>query len=73
MDVSRFTCRMDYCNKVHGFINYALSNLRNIRSDGIKCPCKRCKNKKFLHQDVVMIHVLQKGFMKRHMCWFAHE
>ena len=37
---------MYYCNGVQGFINYTLSNLRNISGDGIRCPCKRCKNKK---------------------------
>jgi len=36
---------MDYCNEIQGFINYALSNPRNISGGGIRCPCKRCKNK----------------------------
>jgi hypothetical protein len=35
--------RMDYCNGVQGFINYALSNLRNISRGSIRCSCKRCK------------------------------
>jgi hypothetical protein len=39
--------RMDYCNGVQVFINYALSNPRNISGGGIKCPCKRCKIKSF--------------------------
>jgi hypothetical protein len=38
--------RMDYCNKVDGFITCALSNLKNISGGGIRCPSKRCKNKK---------------------------
>jgi hypothetical protein len=37
---------MDYCNGVQGFINYATSNSRNISEGGIRCPCKRCTNKK---------------------------
>ena len=37
---------MDYCNGVQGFINYVISNLRNINEGSIRCPCKRCKNKK---------------------------
>jgi hypothetical protein len=32
-----------------------------------------CKNKKFLDPDVVMIHVLHKGFLEEYMCWYAHE
>ena len=54
---------MDYCNGVQGFINYVISNLRNINGGSIRCPCKRCKNKKFIDPDVVMMHLLQKMFM----------
>ena len=36
---------MDYYNVVEGFINYALSNLKNITGGGIRCSCKRCKTK----------------------------
>jgi hypothetical protein len=32
-----------------------------------------CKNKKFLDPDVVIIHVLHKGFLEEYMCWYAHE
>jgi hypothetical protein len=48
---------MDYYNGIEGFINYTLSNLRNISESGIRCPCKRCNNKKFLDLDVTM-HLL---------------
>ena len=41
---------MDYCNGVEGFINYILSNPRNVSGDGIRCLCKRYKNKKFESQ-----------------------
>ena len=64
---------MNYCNEIEGFINYALSNPRNISGGNIKCPCKRCKNKKFINPDVVTMHLLQKEFMEKYLCWFAHE
>ena len=63
---------MGYCNVVKGFINYALSNLKNISGDGIKCSCKRCKNKKFLNLNVFTMHLLQKKFMEKYLCWFAY-
>ena len=63
---------MDYCNKVQGFINYTTSNPRNINGGGIRCPCKRCKNKKFLDLDIVTIHLLHKGFMEEYLYWYAH-
>ena len=65
--------RINYCNGVQGFSNYATSNPRNINGDNIKCPCKRCKNKKFLDLDVVTMHLLHKKFMEEYLCWYAHR
>jgi hypothetical protein len=39
-------------------IKYSLSNLRNISGDSIRCSCKRCKNKKNLDPNVVMMHLI---------------
>jgi hypothetical protein len=36
---------MDYYNGVDSFINCALSNPKNIVGEGIRCSCKKCKNK----------------------------
>jgi len=49
---------MNYCNEIEDFINYVLSNLKNIIGGGIRCLCKRCKNKKLIDADVVMMHLL---------------
>jgi hypothetical protein len=53
-------CMVNYCNRVEGFINYALSNPRNTNGGNIRHSCKRCKNKKFLDPDVITVHLLQK-------------
>ena len=63
--------RMDYCNGVQGFINFATSIPRNFTKGGIRCPCRKCENKKYLHPDVVMMHLLHKGFMENYLCWYA--
>jgi len=63
---------MNYCNGVHGFINFATSILRNFTGGGIRCPCRKCQNKKYLHPDIVTMHLLHKGFMKNYQCWYAH-
>ena len=44
----------------------------NFTDGGIRCPCRKCKNLKFLHQDVVTMHLLTKGFMEDYLCWYAH-
>ena len=65
--------RMDYCNGFQGFINFATSIFRNFTRSGIRCPCRKCQNKKYLHPDVVMMHLLHKGFMENYLYWYAHE
>jgi len=59
-DSSQRFSRMNYFIEVQGFINYALSNSRNISRCDIRCPYMRCKNKKFIDPDVVTMHLLQK-------------
>jgi len=64
--------RMNYCNGVQGFINFATSIPMNFTDGGIRCPCWKCKNLQFLHQDVITMHLLTKGFMEDYLCWYAH-
>jgi hypothetical protein len=64
--------RMDYCNGVQGFINFATSIPINFTGGSIRCPCRKCQNKKYMHQDVVMMHLLHKGIMENYRCWYAH-
>jgi hypothetical protein len=42
-----------------------------VASSGIRCPCRKCKNKKYLHPDIVTIHLLHKGLMEDYLCWYA--
>jgi hypothetical protein len=63
---------MDYCNGVQGFTNFATSIPRNFTGGGIRCPCRKCQNKRYLYPDVVMMHLLHKGFMENYQCWYAH-
>jgi len=63
---------MDYCNGVQGFINFATSIPRNFTRGGIRCPCRKCENKKYMYPDVVMMNLLHKGFMENYLYWYAH-
>jgi hypothetical protein len=64
--------KIDYCNEIQGFINYAIFNPRNISEDGIRCLYKRCKNKKFLKPIVITMHLLYKWFMEKYLCLFIY-
>jgi hypothetical protein len=63
---------MNYCNGVKGFINFTTSIPINFIGGGIRCPCRKCLNKKYLHLDVVMMHLLHQGFMENYLCWYAY-
>ena len=63
--------RMDYCNRVLGFINFATSIPINFSGGSIRCPYKKCKNKTFLHPGAVTMHLLHKWFTKDYLCWYA--
>jgi len=65
--------RMDYCNGVQGSINFTTSIPINFTGDGIRCSCKKCQNKKYLHPNVVTMHLLHKGFMENYQYWYAHR
>jgi len=56
--------REDYSRGVEGFIDFSLSNSKNISEGKVKCLCMKYKNKKFLQLDVVMTDLLRKGFVK---------
>jgi hypothetical protein len=64
---------MDYCNGVQGFINFATSIPGNFTDGSIRCPCRMCKNKKFMYQDVVTMHLLTKEFMEDYLCCYAYR
>jgi len=65
---------INYCNGVQGFMNYVLSNPRNISGEGIRYPCQRYKNKKFLDVDVVTILLLQKkSFIEKYLCLYTYK
>ena len=64
MDVSRFTPRIaDDELFVMGFRVLLISQLRNINRGGIRCPCRRCKNIKKIHPDVITMHILHKAWV----------
>jgi hypothetical protein len=62
----------NYLKGVESFINFILSNSKNISGDEIRCSSAKYKNKKFHHKVVVMIHLLKNDFAKKYLCWFTH-
>jgi hypothetical protein len=72
-DFSKRLYRQDYLKGVEGFINFLLSNLKNINESEIRCLCVKCMNKKFHHKNIVMMHLNKKRFVEKYLCWLANK
>ena len=64
--------RMDYCNGVQGFINSQHLSRGILLMAVLGIHAGSAKIKKFMHQDVVTMHLQTKGFMEDYLCWYAH-
>jgi hypothetical protein len=53
----------DYCKEIESFINFSLSNSKNISRGWIKYPCVKGKNKKF-----TPIRCCDDAYL----CWYVH-
>jgi len=62
-----FFKKKKYLQIVESFINFVLFNSNNISENKIRCPCAKCKNKKFHYKDVVMMHQLKRGFIEKYL------
>jgi hypothetical protein len=58
---------------VKGFINFILSNSKNISECEIRFPCVKCKNKKVHYKNVMMMHLFKIRFVEKYLCWFVYE
>jgi hypothetical protein len=72
-DSSQGLFRENYYKEIKGFIYFVLSYKKNISGGEIKCPYVKCKNKKFHQTEVMMMHLLKKGFVEKYLKRFAHE
>ena len=58
---------------VDEFIKFALSQDDRYKDgEKIRCPCKKCKNRKFFMLDEVTVHLYQKGFVEGYFNWTCH-
>ena len=54
------------------FIEFASSHHECMDGEKIRCPCRKCKNTKFLTIEEVIVHLYQRGFKEDYYDWTAH-
>jgi hypothetical protein len=63
----------DYLKGVKDFINFILSNSKNISECEIRFSCVKCKNKKFHYKNVMMMYLFKIRFVEKYLYWFVYE
>ncbi|KAF2295721.1 hypothetical protein GH714_033721 [Hevea brasiliensis] len=57
---------------VEYFLNFAYAQVDLVSNDKIRCPCSKCKNKKYLQRIDVTYHLYKFGFVGAYTQWDAH-
>ncbi|KAK1372157.1 hypothetical protein POM88_038249 [Heracleum sosnowskyi] len=66
--------RSEFRDGVLRFVDFALHQPGCTDGAKIKCPCilPKCRNKRYLEVDEVMIHLCRKGFIPDYEVWSSH-
>jgi len=54
-----------FLKMLKSFVNFVLSNSKNISEGKIRCPCAKFKNKNIHHKDIITMHLLKKRVHKK--------
>lgn len=60
----------EFYDGVVKFVNFAFSQASPLRV--VRCPCVKCDNRKFQNKEIVMEHLLRKGFTPNYLRWIYH-
>ncbi|XP_058003976.1 uncharacterized protein LOC131180645 [Hevea brasiliensis] len=62
----------EFVKGLEAFIKFACSKPKFMDGSKIRCPCKKCINRKYLPVDDVQLHLLRWGFRPNYHEWTAH-
>ena len=62
----------DFLIRVEDFVRTARQYKYYALDGGIRCPCLKCQCTKILKDQVVEVHLYQKGFMPNYKIWTFH-
>ena len=57
------TINKDFVDGVENFIYFACNQLGVMNMAEIRCPCRKCQNRKFHTLDEVKLHLFRKRFI----------
>ena len=65
----------NWVNNVVKFVEICGSNslVENNNKGMMRCPYVKCKNQKFASDNIILEHILRKGFTQKYEEWVCHE
>ena len=70
--LGRRGCTHEFIRGVEEFDAFARLQSVYLREGKYRCPCSKCKNKKFLIPEDVKVHLYRRGFMHAYWYWTSH-
>ena len=67
------TINKDFVDGVESFLAYACKQLETFEVTELRCPCKKCHNRKYLKLDDARVHLFRKGFFPDYYVWNRHR
>ncbi|GLT30185.1 hypothetical protein SLA2020_050020 [Shorea laevis] len=61
---------IEFKEGVQFFVRFAFS--RPKAKSEVKCPCSKCKCRKWGNPEVVSMHLCKHGFMNNYYTWYVH-
>ncbi|XP_042432996.1 uncharacterized protein LOC122019608 [Zingiber officinale] len=62
----------EFIEGVKGFLEFAYDHPTCVSDNKIRCPCSKCRNRKFLNKNDVRYHLVKHGFTRGYEQWYAH-
>ncbi|TKY65798.1 golgin subfamily A member 5 [Spatholobus suberectus] len=62
----------EFLKGIEEFIDFACRQPKYLSEGVIRCPCKLCKNERYLTPDEVNAHIIKKGFTPKYWYWTSH-
>ena len=70
--LGRRGCTHEFIRGVEEFDTFARLQPVYLREGKYRCPCSKCKNKKYLISTEVKVHLYKRGFMYGYWYWTSH-
>nr|MCH9869343.1 hypothetical protein [Serratia marcescens] len=68
----KFGVTAEFMAGVQSLVDLAKEHPSHLSEGQIRCPCKKCRNRRFQKEDDLKVHLYKHGFMPDYTVWTSH-